>query len=105
MRPVSFVAGFVALAALSSPVAAEPQAVALSRQERAQMKAFVVKEKIRPADLAEKVTVGSIVPGVVLLRPPPAGWPSKVARFQYIIQGKDIVLVDPGTRQVVQIVD
>jgi hypothetical protein len=105
MKPVSFVAGIVALVAMSPELAATAQAVALTRQERAQMKAYVAKEKIRPANLDEKVSVGSTIPGVVLLRPPPASWPSKVARFQYIYHDNHIVLVDPGTRRVVQIVD
>jgi hypothetical protein len=98
------VPGLVALIAML-PQEAATQAVALSQPERAEMKAYVVKEKIRPAELEEKVTVGTIVPAVVLLRPPPASWPAKVARFQYIYHDNRIVLVDPGTRRVVQIVD
>jgi hypothetical protein len=105
MRPVLFLPGIVALVAMSPELAVATEAVALTRQERAQMKTYVAKEKIPPADLEEKVTVGTVLPGVVLLRPPPPGWPSKVTRFQYIYHDNRIVLVDPGTRRVVQVVD
>ena len=105
MRPVSFLAGFAALVAMSLPVEAATQEVALSRQERALIKAYVAKQKIPPENLEGKVTVGTVLPAVVLLRPPPASWPSKVTRFQYIYHDSRILLVDPGTRRVVQIID
>jgi hypothetical protein len=58
--------------------------------------------KIRPVTTKEKIVVGGRVPADVELEAVPADWGTK---YRYVYSGDRVMLVDPGSRTVIQEVD
>ena len=61
--------------------------------------------KIRPVTTKEKVVVGGGVPADVELEAVPADWGPPLTKYRYVYSGDRVILVDPGSRTVVQEVD
>ncbi|HLY07104.1 MAG TPA: DUF1236 domain-containing protein [Rhizomicrobium sp.] len=77
-------------------------------EERAVIKDYVVKEKVRPEVVKEDVTIGAPVPTDVELQPVPEEIYARVPearRYKYFDWDGRVVFVDPDSRKVVQIVD
>ena len=53
----------------------------------------------------EKIIVGATVPSDVELEAVPADWGPSLTQYRYIYSGDRVMLVDPGTRTVVQEID
>ena len=74
-------------------------------EQRTIIKDYVVKEKIRPHKLQSRVTVGATLPADVELAPVPETWGPSFRSYRYVYTGDDVVLVDPSSRRVVQVID
>jgi Protein of unknown function (DUF1236) len=61
--------------------------------------------KIRPVTTKEKIVVGGRVPADVELEAVPADWGPSLTKYRYVYSGDRVILVDPGSRTVVQEVD
>ena len=92
-----------AVVLLAGPVMA--QTVVIAPEQRAIIKDYVVKEKIRPHKLQSRVTVGATLPADVELAPVPETWGPSFRSYRYVYTGDDVVLVDPSSRRVVQVID
>jgi len=79
--------------------------VVIAPEQRTVIKDYVVKEKVRPYKLQSRVTVGATLPADVELAPVPETWGPAFRSYRYIYTGDDVVLVDPGTRRVIQVID
>ncbi len=101
MRRILLAAAVTVLAA--SPLMA--QTVVIAPEQRAVIKEYVVKEKVRPYKLQSRVTVGATLPADVDLAPVPETWGPAVRSYRYVYTGDDIVLVDPSSRRVVEVID
>jgi hypothetical protein len=97
-----YVAGFAAALFTTQAFA---QAVVIAPEQRTVIKEYVVKEKIRPHRLQSRVTVGATLPADVELAPVPQTWGPTFSSYRYVYTGDDVVLVDPSSRRVVQIID
>jgi hypothetical protein len=64
-----------------------------------------VHQRVRPATIEERVAVGATIPTEIELAPVPQAWGPGVARHRYVYTDDHVVLVDPSTRRVVQIVE
>ena len=53
----------------------------------------------------EKIVVGGRVPADVELEAVPADWDPPLTKYRYVYSGDRVILVDPGSRTVVQQVD
>ena len=53
----------------------------------------------------EKIIVGGTVPGDVELEAVPSDWGPSLTRYRYVYSGDRVMLVDPGTRTVIQEVE
>jgi Protein of unknown function (DUF1236) len=95
--------GAAVAALLATPLVA--QTVVIAPEQRTAIKEYVVKEKIRPHKLQTRVTVGATLPADVELAPVPETWGPTFRSYRYIYTGDDVVLVDPGTRRVMQVID
>jgi hypothetical protein len=84
---------------------AQSATVEIAPAERTKIKEYVVKEKVRPVTLKEKVTVGATLPADVELRRAPADWGTSVSKYSYVYHDNHVVLVEPSSRKVVQIID
>src|SRR5947208_12573318 len=80
-------------------------AVQIEPQYRTKIKSYVTEHKIRPVTTKERITVGARVPADVELEAVPADWGPSVTKYRYVYSGDRVMLVDPGTRTVVQEVD
>ena len=102
----TLLAGAAALAiAISGQALAEGVAIEIAPEQRTKIKEYVVKEKLRPVTVQERVTVGATLPAEVELRTVPSDWGPSVSRYRYVYHDNHVVLVEPSSRRVVQIID
>jgi len=92
-------------AALLASGAAMAQTVVIAPEQRTHIKEYVVKEKIRPVTIKERVAVGTVLPGDVELVTVPTAWGPTVQQYRYVYWDNHVVFVDPSSRRVVQILD
>ena len=79
--------------------------VQIEPQYRTRIKSYITEHKIRPVTTREKIVVGGRVPADVELVTVPADWGPTVTKYRYVYSGDHVMLVDPGTRTVVQEID
>jgi hypothetical protein len=80
-------------------------AVQIEPQYRTKIKSYVTEHKIRPVTTKEKIVVGGRVPADVELESVPADWGPSLTKYRYVYSGDRVMLVEPGSRTVVQEVD
>ncbi len=99
--------GMVVASALvaSSAVFAQNTTVTISQPERTKIKEYVVKEKTKPVMIKEKITIGATLPADVELRAAPADWGTSVSKYSYVYTDNHVVLVEPSSRKIVQIIE
>lgn len=99
--------GIVAASALVASSAAFAQVsaqVTIGQPEQTRIKEYVVKEKMKPVTIKEKVIVGATLPADVELNTAPNDWGPSVTKYSYVYTDNHVVLVEPSTRRVVQII-
>lgn len=79
--------------------------VQIEPQYRTKIKSYITEHKVRPVELQEKIVVGATVPSDVELVTVPSDWGPSLTKYRYVYSDDRVVLVDPGTRTVVQVVD
>ena len=79
--------------------------VTIAPEERTRIKEYVVKEKVAPATLKERVRVGAKIPADVQLRPVPNTWGASYSKYNYVYSDNNIYFVDPGSREVVTVIE
>jgi hypothetical protein len=79
--------------------------VQIEPQYRTRIHSYVTEHKIRPITTREKIVVGGRVPQDVELEAVPQDWGPSLTKYRYVYSGDHVMLVDPGTRTVVQEVD
>jgi hypothetical protein len=80
-------------------------AVQIEPQYRTNIKSYVTEHKIRPVTTKEKIVVGGRVPADVELESVPADWGPSLTKYRYVYSGDRVMLVEPGSRTVVQEVE
>src|SRR6266567_2648405 len=101
MKP-TFVAGATALAVLLSAQAlAQSVEVEIAPEQRTRIKEYVVKEKVAPVRVQERISVGAVLPADVELRTVPSDWGPWGSRYNYVYSDDRVYLVEPSTRRVV----
>lgn len=96
----------IALSILSTAVLAQVSAnIPIGQPEQASIKEYVVKEKVKPTMIKEKVSVGSTLDTDVDLAPVPSDWGPSVSKYRYVYTNDHVVLVEPSTRRVVHIIE
>jgi len=93
------------MAVLVGASAAMAQAIVIEPEQRTRIKEYVVKEKVRPAPIKERVTVGAVLPADVELVAVPETWGPSIRQYRYVYWDNHVVLVEPSSRRVVQIID
>ena len=84
---------------------AQATTVEIAPDQRTKIKEYVVKQKVKPVTTTERITVGATLPATVQLNTVPADWGPTVTKYRYVYHDNRVVLVEPDTRRVVQIVD
>ncbi|QAU48313.1 DUF1236 domain-containing protein [Bradyrhizobium guangzhouense] len=79
--------------------------VQIEPQYRTRIRTYVTEHHLRPVATKEKIIVGAQVPSDVELEAVPTDWGPSLTQYRYVYSGDRVMLVDPGTRMVVQEVD
>ncbi|MCK1422887.1 DUF1236 domain-containing protein [Bradyrhizobium sp. 182] len=79
--------------------------VQIEPQYRTKIKSYITEHRVRPLTTKEKIVVGATVPGDVELEAVPADWGPSLTKYRYVYFGDRVMLVDPGSRTVVQEID
>jgi hypothetical protein len=102
----ALIAGAAMAAILAgSQVLAQSVSVTLEPDQRTRIKEYVVKERVSPVTVRERITVGSTLPADVELRTVPETWGPSVSRYRYVYSGNNVYFVDPADRRVIHMVD
>jgi hypothetical protein len=102
MKRILFAATAVAVLANSYAMA---QTVVVTPEQRTTIKKYVTTEKVRPYKMQSRVTIGATLPADVELAPVPETWGPSFRSYRYIYTGDDVVLVDPSSRRVIEVID
>ena len=81
------------------------QTIVIAPEQRTVIKDYVMKEKVRPHKFQSRVTIGATLPADVELVPVPETWGPSFRSYRYVYTGDDVVLVDPSSRRVIQVID
>ena len=90
---------------LGAQALAQQVAVEIAPDMRTKIKEYVVKEKVRPVTIREQVVVGAALPADVELRTVPSDWGPTVSKYRYVYHDNRVVLVEPTSRKVIQILN
>jgi Protein of unknown function (DUF1236) len=90
---------------LSSQAFAQSAQVEINPEQRTRIKDYVVKEKVAPVTVKERVRVGAKLPADVELRSVPSDWGPSVSKYKYIYSDNRVHFVDPTTREVIYDID
>jgi hypothetical protein len=101
------IAGAAAVAVLagSEILSAQTTTIEIAPEQRTRIKEYVVKEKVRPVTVKERVSVGATLPADVELVAVPENWGPSVSKYRYVYSDDHVVLVEPSSRRIVQIID
>ena len=80
-------------------------AIQIEPQYRTKIKSYVTEKRMRPVTTQERIVVGAPVPASVELETVPADWGPSVTKYRYVYSNDRVMLVDPGTRTVIQEID
>ena len=80
-------------------------AVQIEPEYRTKIRSYVTQHKIRPVETREKIVVGSPVPRDVELEAVPTEWGPSLTKYRYVYSKNRVLLVDPGSRAVVEEID
>jgi uncharacterized protein DUF1236 len=90
---------------LSGQAIAEGTVVEIAPEQRTKIKEYVVKEKIAPVRVKERISVGTRLPADVELRAVPSAWGPSFSKYRYVYSDDHVYFVDPANRTVVQAID
>jgi hypothetical protein len=79
--------------------------IELSPDQRTTIREHVVRERVPAARIPGEVRVGVALPADVDLVAVPETWGPSVRRYRYVHWNDRVVLVDPSSRKVIQIID
>jgi hypothetical protein len=79
--------------------------VTVAPEERTRIKEYVVKEKVAPVKLKERVSVGAKLPADVELRTVPSTWGPTYSKYRYVYSDNHVYLVEPSSREIVTVID
>jgi hypothetical protein len=102
----ALIAGAAAVAIMSSSQAfAQAVAVEISPEQRTTIRQYVVKQRVKAATISGEVRVGSTLPADVELVAVPSAWGPDLGRYRYVYWNDRVVLVEPGERRVIHVID
>jgi len=84
------------------PIAA---GINLEPAQRTRIKEYVVREKVAPVKVKDRIAVGTKLPADVQLRSVPADWGPSVSKYRYVYSDNNVYFVEPSNRTVVHVLD
>jgi hypothetical protein len=84
---------------------APSETIVIEPEQRTTIREYVVKEKVAPVTVKERIHVGARLPADVELHTAPAAWGPKLSKYRYVYSDNHVYLVEPANRTVVQVID
>jgi hypothetical protein len=84
---------------------AQSVTVELAPEQRTRIKEYVVKEKVKPITVKERISVGARLPADVELQAVPSAWGPSVSKYRYVYSDDHVYFVEPSSRRVVTVLD
>ena len=84
---------------------AQSVTVELAPDQRTRIKEYVVKEKVKPVTVKERISVGATLPADVELQAVPSAWGPSVSKYRYVYSNNSVYFVDPANRRVITTID
>jgi len=79
--------------------------ITIAPEQRTKIKQFVVQEKVKPVTLKERVAVGATLPADVELVTVPSTWGPDLVKYRYVYSDNRVVLVEPSSRKVIEVIE
>jgi Protein of unknown function (DUF1236) len=79
--------------------------IGIAPEQRTRIKEYVVRERVAPVTVRERLTVGARLPADVELRAVPSDWGPSVTKYRYVYSDDRVYFVEPSSREVVHILD
>ena len=79
--------------------------ITFAPEQRTRIKEYVVRERVAPVPVIERIAVGAKLPADVELRTVPADWGPSATKYRYVYSDNHVYLVEPSTREVVTVID
>ncbi|MEA2934002.1 MAG: hypothetical protein QOD74_648 [Variibacter sp.] len=79
--------------------------VTIAPEARTRIRTYVTEQKVRPVTVRERLTMGAVLPPDVELVAVPADWGPGLASYRYVYTNDHVVLVEPSSRRVIQVID
>lgn len=79
--------------------------ITFAPEQRTRIKEYVVKERVAPVTVRERIAVGARLPADVELRAVPSDWGPSVTKYRYIYSGNNVYFVEPSSREVIHMID
>jgi len=79
--------------------------IVVQPEQRTRIHRYVTERRVKPVTVRERVTVGATLPADVELEAVPADWGPEFSRYRYIYSGDHVVLVEPSSRRVIQVIE
>jgi hypothetical protein len=90
---------------VTTPAPSVGATVTIAPEQRTRIKQYVTEKKVRPVTVKERITVGATLPADVELVAVSGDWGPELGRYRYVYSDDRVVLVEPSSRRVVQIID
>jgi len=105
MKRSALIAGAAAVAIMAGSQAVGQTIVEISPEQRTTIRQYVVKQRVKPATIREEIRVGGTLPADVDLVAVPSDWGPGLSRYRYVYWNDRVVLVDPGERRIIHVID
>ncbi len=79
--------------------------VKIEPETRTRIRTYITEHHVRPVESRERIVVGSTVPRDVELEAVPSDWGPSLTHYRYVYSGDHVMLVDPGSRRVIEEVE
>jgi hypothetical protein len=86
-------------------VLAQVTTVEIAPEQRTRIKEYIVKERVRPVTVKERIAVGTRLPSDIELQPVPSTWGPSVSKYRYVYSNDHVYLVEPSNRTVIEEID
>jgi len=81
------------------------ETVVIEPEQRTIIRDYVVKERVAPVMVKERISVGATLPADVELRTVPGAWGPRLSKYRYVYSNDHVYLVEPSDRRVIQIIE
>jgi hypothetical protein len=107
MKKLMLALATVGVVSVSAPAFAQTVGVGVTfePEERTRIKEYVVKQRVAPTTIKERVSVGARLPSDVELRAVPPEWGASVSKYRYVYSDDRVYFVEPSSREVVHVLD